>query len=308
MTLHPQAAQFLKEIEEKAPPAWSDMPLEEARLGYSNMLPYFGQPQAMHEVQTVQWTEHARARVYRPSDRRPLPVIVYFHGGGWVLGDIDTHDALCRRLANETQSCVVSVDYRLAPEAAYPHPFDDCFAATIRAAERAEEFGFDPQRIIVAGDSAGGNLAAAVAIRARDSAGPKLHAQVLIYPVVSPAADTKSYEEFATGFGLTRQAMKWFWEQYLGESAHADLQTTKPYASLLGHELAGLPPTLILTAEYDVLRDEGEAFAASLASANVRGRSKRYPGMLHAFLHLSSLFDSAETAFADITDFLRSLD
>ena len=199
----------------------------------------------MVESADVVVADQVSARIFTPAAAGPFPAVMYFHGGGWVLGDLDTHDTLCRRLANQSQFVVVSVDYRRAPEHKHPVPLDDCFAATRYVVNNAEKLQVDPQRLAVAGDSAGGNLAAAVALMARDQGGPKVSFQLLIYPVLQPNFETQSYLDCAEGFGLTRETMIWFWQQYLARESDGQ----QPYAApLVADDLRGLPPAHVITA------------------------------------------------------------
>ena len=237
-------------------------------------------------------------RVYRPRlDAAPLPLVVFFHGGGWVLCDLDTHEITCRQLANGTDAVVVSVDYRLAPEHRFPAAVEDAYAATTWAHAHAAELGADPTRLAVAGDSAGGNLAAAVPLMARDRGGPPIIFQVLVYPALERSFDTASYRENAEGYFLTALQMRWYWEQYLGDDDDA---ATHPYAApLRATSLRGLPPAHIVTAEYDPLRDEGEAYGRRLEEAGVPADVRRYDGMFHGFFSLDVL-DGSRQATADV--------
>lgn len=244
-------------------------------------------------------------RVYDPDPEETSSVVAYFHGGGFVFMSIETHDRVCRRLANATKAVVVSVDYRLAPEHRFPAALDDCMAVTHWLTGHAAEFAGDPERIAVAGDSSGGNLAAATALAARNG-GPGLAAQALVYPVIDAACATKSFAEIADRFPLTASQMRWFWSQYLGP----DGDPADPYASVLrATDLAEAPPALVITAEYDVLRDEGESYAQALRDAGVDVSSLRYPGMIHGFLSMDALTPAADEAMAEIAAFLtRALD
>jgi acetyl esterase len=243
------------------------------------------------------------ARVYTPvGDDPPQPVVAYFHGGGWVIMGIETHDGICRRLANASGAIVVSVEYRLAPEHRFPAALDDCFAATAWLAEHAAELGGDPARLAVAGDSAGGNLAAAVALRARVG-GPRLAAQVLAYPACDAAQNTASYRENGEDYLLTANDMAWFWDCYLGP----DGDPADAFASpLRAASLAGVAPALVLTAEYDPLRDEGEAYARHLGAFDVPVELHRFDGMLHGFLGMEALVSEADQAMARVAEFLRA--
>jgi acetyl esterase len=244
-------------------------------------------------------------RIYWPLGATgTLPLITYFHGGGWVICDLDSHDGSCRALANETGSVVVSVDYRLAPEHRFPAPAEDSYAAMVWAAEHAAELGADASRHAVAGDSAGGNLAAVVALMARDRNGPALRFQLLVYPVtdVSPGRDRHgSQTDNATGYFLTTSGMDWFRGQYLPEGEDG----SHPYASpFMADDLSNLPPAFVVTAEFDPLRDEGEAYGAKLAAAGVPVEVLRADGMFHGFFGMGELIPAVkpvtEQAFAAV--------
>jgi len=241
-------------------------------------------------------------RVYTPEGSGPLPIFVYFHGGGWVIGNLDTHDASCRTLTNLSGAIIVSVDYRLAPEHKFPIPFDDCYAAAGWAVENAKSLGGDPGRVAIGGDSAGGNLTATVALRARDERGPRFTHQLLVYPVTDAAYDTPSYRDNADGYFLTRSSMVWFWNHYLRDDRDRD----NPYASpLRAKNLEGLPPATVITAEYDPLRDEGEAYGARLEKAGVPTRVTRYDGMIHGFFGMTDVLDQAKDAMGEAAAVLR---
>jgi acetyl esterase/lipase len=236
------------------------------------------------------------------STGSPLPVMVYFHGGGWVVGDVDTHEAICRTLANAASCVVASVDYRCAPEFRYPTAAEDAHAATCWIAEHAGELGVDARRLALCGDSAGGNLAAVVPLMARDRGGPRVALQVLVYPVTDCDLDTPSYRENATGYILTREGMCWYWDQYAPGLA----ERREPYASpLRASSLAALPPALVITAEYDPLRDDGELYARRLAEAGVPVTLSRYPGMVHSFFRLTNVMDAARAAVREVADALE---
>jgi acetyl esterase len=243
-----------------------------------------------------------RIRIYRPQGSGPFPICLYFHGGGWVVGDLESHDHVCRSLARRAGAVVVNVDYRLAPETKFPGPLDDCAAALGWSEAHARDLEGDPQRISVAGDSAGAHLAAGLAIRMRDERGPRIALQLLVYPVTDNDFNTASYREFASGYGLTRNNMQWFWECYLRHAADGANPWNVP---LRAGDLRGLPPAFVLTAEYDVLRDEGEAYARRLQAAGVPVRCVRYNGMNHGFIRMAAVYPQADRAVTDLARALR---
>ncbi len=242
-------------------------------------------------------------RIYSFAAPQLLPVLVYFHGGGWVTGDLDTTDLRCRQLSDWAECIVVSVDYRLAPEHPFPAGVDDAYAATAWVGENASSFGGDAARVAVGGDSAGGNLAAAVALLARDKGAPRLAFQYLAYPVIDCDLNTASYLENAEGYMLSRSGMAWYWDQYVPEVS----QRGHPLASpIRAASHAGLPPALIVTAEFDPLRDEGEAYAAKLKTAGVPVELRRYDGLIHGFFNMTGAIDQAKVALMDSARSLRA--
>ena len=249
-----------------------------------------------------------RIRTYRPEAEGAVPTLLFFHGGGFVIGDLDTQDDHARLLCRDVGAVVVSVDYRLAPEHPFPRGLDDCLAATRWASAHIATLGGDPRRLAVSGDSAGGNLAAAVALASSSNGGPRLAAQLLLYPAVDMRDDDDgrypSRVANASGPILTLDAMEWFASQYLADTARAG----DPRASVvLAADLAGLPPAVVATAEYDPLRDEGEAYATRLAAAGVRVVVRRYPGMVHGFFGWGPWSAGAAEAIADICSAFRAL-
>jgi acetyl esterase len=241
-------------------------------------------------------------RIYVPPGARPLPVLVYFHGGGWVTGDLDVNDTWCRALAEWTPCIVVSANYRHAPEHPFPAAIDDAYAATRWVAANIGAYEGDPARIGVSGASAGGNLAAAVALRARDEQGPALHLQYLVYPVCDSSMTMPSYEANAEGYSLTREAMRWYWQCYVPDAGLRE----HPYASPAhAKDFSGLPPAYVLTAEFDPLRDEGEAYAAALKAAGVPVTLMRYDGQIHGFMSNHNEFDRAKLAMIESATQLR---
>jgi acetyl esterase len=244
-------------------------------------------------------------RIYTPAEARtPMGILMYFHGGGWVLGSLETHDILCRNLAIGAGCVVVAVDYRLAPEHKFPAAPEDCYAATQWAAANAGALGGDPSIIAVGGDSAGGNLATVVAMMARERGGPRLCFQLLFYPAISAANDTPSQREFAIdGFVLSRADMEWFWNHYLDSPADAKNPLACPN---LASSLKGLPPALILTASHDPLRDEGEAYGAALRKAGVAVALTRYDGVTHGFVSFADLLDKGKQGLGEASAALRA--
>jgi acetyl esterase len=234
-------------------------------------------------------------RIVRPAGTAEvLPVVMYFHGGGWILGDRDTHDRLIREIAVGVEAAVVFVDYSRAPEARYPVAIEQAYAATRYVAANAADLRIDPLRLAVAGDSVGGNMAAAVTLMAKKRRDPKIAFQVLFYPVTDSAFDTSSYTHFADGPWLTKRAMEWFWDAYLPDPAARKQPTATPLNASLD-QLAGLPEALVVVDENDVLRDEGEAYARKLSDAGVRVTSVRYNGTIHDFVMLNALADTPAT-------------
>jgi len=246
-----------------------------------------------------------KLRIYRPIGPGPFPLVPFFHGSGFVLCSLDTHDGMCRNLCAGAQCVVVSVDYRLAPEHKFPAGLDDCVFATRWTADNAAALEGDPKRLVVAGDSAGGNLAAATALRIRDEAGPHLSGQLLIYPVTDYyTPGTPSYQQNADGYGLTRDTMIWFWDHYLTDPSEA----ADPYvAPLQASDLSRLPPALIVTAEYDPLCDEGEYYAERLRAAGTPVQMSRWDGMNHGFFFWVGRVDKAGEAMADSCRWLRRI-
>ena len=242
-------------------------------------------------------------RLYTPHGAGPFPLLVFFHGSGFVLCSLDTHDGMCRNLCAGAACIVASVDYRLAPEHKFPAGIDDCLHATRWAAAHAAELGADPACIAVAGDSAGANMAAVTALRLRDEGGPGLCGQLLLYPVTDyHTPGTPSYEENAEGYGLTRDTMKWFWAHYLSDASEG----AHPHASpLRARDLSGLPPALVITAEYDPLRDEGERYADKLRTAGVFTALTRYGGVNHGFMFWAGVVDKAGVAMNEACGWLR---
>jgi acetyl esterase len=305
MALHPQAKAFLDNLAAGGAPPIEQLPLADARAVRSEMIEAGGPEQPVAEVRnrSVPGPDGPiRIRVYRPVRNETLPALIFFHGGGFVICNLDTHDRQCRALANASGCAVISVDYRLAPENKYPAAVNDAYAATQFIAEHPAEFGIDPNRIAVGGDSAGGNLATVVALLSRERGGPRLKFQLLIYPVVDFYDQSPSMQQYSQGYFLTREGMDWFTNSYL-PSREAGLE---PSASPMNAtDLSALPPAMVITAECDPLRDQGEEYARKLQGAGVPVELKRYEGMIHPFFQFGGILDTARVAMNDAASALR---
>jgi acetyl esterase len=308
MPLHPQLVPLAEGMAGPDAVKMSDMTPDEARASYLALSALFGPGEAVGSVEDRVVPGPAGeipVRVYTPAELSgPAPVVVFYHGGGWVIGDLESHDRECRAICNRARAIVVSVHYRRAPEAPFPAAFEDSVAALDWVGAHAGELGGDPTRIAVAGDSAGGNLSAAVALHARDHGGPKLCFQLLVYPAVDAAGDEQTYPslvENEAGPFLTTETMTWFQSHYVaggdvealsklpGETLRDPRMSPLHAAS---HE--GLPPTHVVTAELDPLRDQGRAYAEVLESAGVPVTLHEYDGMAHIFFQLSPICDDAK--------------
>jgi len=243
-------------------------------------------------------------RIYTPEGGGPFPILAWYHGGGMVVGDLDSADGTARNLCVGGNCVVVSVDYRLSPDTKFPGPAEDCMAATNWAVNNAASINGDPSRLAVGGDSAGGNLAASVSLMAADRGGPDIALQLLIYPMTDARSDTESYRANAEGYSLTKTTMEWYWDQYLASKDDA----ANPYAApLQAKSLAGQPPALVITAEFDPLCDEGEAYAKRLAEAGVETTTTRYDGVIHGFFSMSTVVDKSRQAVDEASAALRSV-
>jgi acetyl esterase/lipase len=297
MALDPQAAHVIELIVKSGRPPYHQLAPKDARQLFRETRPASTPPApqigAVRELEADGPHGAIPLRLYRPAgvaDSRRLPVLVFFHGGGWVIGDLETHDVLCRQVTAEGGVSVIAVDYRLAPEHKFPAAVDDAWAATRWIAAHAAELGVDPERLAVGGDSAGGNLAAVVALQARDARGPRIALQILLYPVTDLVSESRSYADLADGYMLTRDSMRWFRAQYLAKEEDAADWRVSP---LRAPSLAGLPPALVVTAGYDPLRDEGEAYAKKLREAGVSVDAVSFGGMIHGFVPMGRLIDAA---------------
>jgi len=300
MPLHPQVAELLMRAARSALPPYHTVSAPVARRIYRDTRAILA-PKApeLPEVRLLA-TENFTLRVYRPVKNEKLPALVYFHGGGWTIGDIDTHDVLCRQLSLGARCVVVSVDYRLAPEYPFPAAVEDCFAATEYVAQNAGKLGIGA--IAVGGDSAGGNLAATVSLLARDAGGPAIAFQLLIYPATDQRLATASHQRNAQGYLLTRDAIDYFRRAYLPDPKDWTDWRASP---LLAKSHASLPPALVITAGFDPLLDEGRAYAERLEAAGVPVEYREYADMVHGFILFGGVLDTANTAVADCCSVLR---
>lgn len=305
MPLDPQVKAFLDQLAASDLPPVESLTPREARLQMEAGSLMLGRLPAVGRVEDKTIPGPAgpiRARLTAPEGTEPLPALVYFHGGGWVTGSLFSHGHLCRALTLAANIAVIAIDYRLAPEAPFPAAVDDADAATNWIAHNALELGLDPGRLAVGGDSAGGTLAAVVARRLRDRGGPTLKSQLLLYPATDADFETESYRANAEGYMLTRAAMQWFWDQYVPDPA----QRLDPDASpLRTSHFEGLPPAIVVTTEFDPLRDEGDAYAEKLTAAGVPVVHLRYDGMIHGFLRRYKLLDRGQAALDEIAHALR---
>jgi acetyl esterase len=305
MAVDPQVAFVLDLVVKSGRPAYHTLSPKEARQLFKETRPASTpEPPAIGAVRDLS-AGGVPVRIYRPAgvpDATRLPGLVYFHGGGWVIGDLDTHDTLCRQLTAEAGISVVSVDYRLAPEHKFPAAADDAWAATQWVVKHADELGVDAARLAVGGDSAGGNLAAVVALLARDAGGPPIRLQALLYPVTDVGAESPSYAELADGYLLTRDSMRWFIAHYLGKPQDAEDWRVSP---IRARSLAGVAPALVVTAGYDPLRDEGDAYARQLRAAGVSVDHVTFGGMIHGFIPMGKLIETGNRAVSLIAGSLR---
>jgi acetyl esterase len=307
--LDPQAKAVIDLVIKSGRPPYHQLSPKDARQMYRDTRPACTPPApeigSVRDLVAESPAGPVPLRLYRPAGApasRALPALVFFHGGGWVIGDLETHDVMCRQIAAGAGIGVVAVDYRLAPEHRYPAAVDDAWAATRWIAAHGADLGIDAGRLAVGGDSAGGNLAAVVALLARDHGAPALALQVLIYPVTDAAAEAPSYAECADGFMLTRDSMRWFIAHYLGGTTGAADWRVSP---LRAPSLAGVAPALVVTAGFDPLRDEGDAYARRLREAGVRVDAVCYGGMIHGFAPMGRLIETGNRAVAHVAASVR---
>jgi acetyl esterase len=313
VTLDPDAAAVYAAFQAAGRPAYETLTPAEARAYYLAGRPVtHPEPPELASVQELSIpAPHGAiaARIYTPKKLRGAsglaPCLVFFHGGGWVIGDLDSHDVVCRKLASEGELIVISVDYRLAPEHKFPAAVEDAITATQWIADNAKQLGIDAERLSVGGDSAGGNLAAVVAISARDGNGPAIAGQVLIYPATDFNMAHPSHSEPETSILLTHSVIRWFRDHYLTGTADVHDWRASP---ALAKTLIGLPPAYVLTAGADPLRDEGDEFARRLKEAGVNVTYRHFPGQFHGFFTMGKLLQQANVAASEIADWLKGLD
>jgi acetyl esterase/lipase len=303
MSLHPQIANLLERVARAPLPPYHTVPAHVARRIYRDSRAVLA-PKApdVAEVRLLVFSNAVAVRAYRPVLNETLPALVFFHGGGWTIGDLDTHDVVCRQLALGARCAVFSVDYRLAPEHPFPAAVEDCFAATQFVHSNAKSLKIDPARIAVGGDSAGGNLAAVVALMARDKGGPPLAYQLLIYPATDQRCEFPSHERNGQGYLLTKEGIHFFRSAYLPNAKDTTDWRASP---LLAASHANLPPAFVLTAAYDPLVDEGRAYAERLAKAGAEVAYKEYSDMVHGFVLFGGVVDTANAAVAECCERLR---
>ncbi len=299
--LDPQIIKAMQAAEKAGYPSPETITPEEARANYEKIAKeQFGPVDEVHKVEDLD-AEGVPVRVYRPvKTKEPGRALIYFHGGGYVVGSIDTHDGIARALAKRAETIVVSAEYRLAPEHKYPAALDDCWQAARWVFANAKDLGIDETRVGVGGDSVGGALAAIVARKARD-AGTPFAVQLLIYPTTSSRQDTPGYSLFQSGYGLTRDTMAWYWEQYIGDYDGSQDVNVSPAAL---QDLRRLPRTIMVTAEADILRDEAEVYAQRIFFAGVETEGYRYDGMIHGFLRMAGIVDRSNKALDEIAETL----
>jgi acetyl esterase len=304
MNLHPDVLIYFTSVASEFPPPGTVPTAQESRALHKRLARKLGSGRAIKTVRNFAVpgpTGEIACRIYGDRDATPLPALVFLHGGGWIGGDLDTHDVLCRELAHGAGCAVIAVDYRLAPEHKFPGPYEDCLAACTHVLDHAAEFGVDPARIAIGGDSAGGNLAAAVAQALRQREGNRPCFQLLIYPFTDCRMATPAFAEMQPPAFTAREAA-WCLDQYLSSGSEVRDVRASP---ALAEDLSGLPPAFVITAEFDGLRDDGEAYALALVKAGVPVYVRRYLGVLHGFLSMPPELGVTAGAIRDVCEVLR---
>lgn len=303
MPLEPVTAAILAQIAESGAPEYHQLPVIESRALYTEVqsVPPSIEVYSVEDFVVPGPAGDIPVRLYRPNDK-PAPLHAHFHGGGWVIGNLVTHDADCREIVAASGCMVLAVDYRLAPEHPFPAAPEDCYAVSCWAAANSTQLGGSPGLISIGGDSAGGNLAAVVALMARDRNGPEFAMQLLLYPITEPSMASASFRENAEGYLLTKTMMAWFWDHYCPDIEQRKHPLISP---LMASDLSGLPPALMITAEFDPLRDEGEAYAARLKEAGVEVEMRRFNGFIHGFFSLAGIIEATREAVELVGTALR---
>ncbi len=308
MPLDPQVKLILEQmaaVTKGTPPISSYSPAEYRAISEQNMMFSLEKEEVsqVHDVQIPVDEGEIMARIYIPEGNGAYPVFLFYHGGGWMLGSVDSYDGMARMIANASGAIVVSVDYRLAPEHRFPVATEDCYQSLIWTKEHIEEYGGRQDCIIVGGDSAGGNLAAVVTLMAKERGGPSITGQVLIYPATSFTVSTPSMRENAKGYFLTKDMMNWLAYHYIH-----DEDRSSPYASpLIAEDVSGLPEAFVMTAEFDPLRDEGRLYADKLTAGGVSVQYKEYKGMIHGFVSMAAVIDQGKKAISHIGEVIKGM-
>jgi acetyl esterase len=307
MTLRPEYIKLLREAQEIGAPELWEIPISQTRSFSQAQLKITAEMAPIHSV-TDRYipgpTSDLHIRIFRPNESKDLPCIVYFHGSGWSLGFIDLFNPCLSMLSQESESIVIAVNYQKAPEHPFPQPFNDCYSTLEWVVNNTAELGVDPQNISVAGDSAGGNLAAAVALRSRDEQLVSLASQLLVYPCTNRDFSTPSYKKFATGYGLTTKSMEWFWNQYIQDEQHLDNSYACPARAT---SLKGLPPTVLITAQYDPLTSDGENFRDLLKRDGVYVIYREFEGVIHGFFRAPEVTTVSNQAISFVSEELKKL-
>ena len=306
MSLDPQAKALLKSMEESGSPPLNTLPPAEARVAYDKGSELFrGNPPDPHSIETIKIPNRdggITAWVYKPKESKNLPTLVFFHGGGFVIGSLKSHDTVCRSLCVQTQCLVISVDYRLAPEHKYPAALDDAWTATTWIAENIERLGGNSNNLAVGGDSAGGCLAASVSLLAKKTGAPSICKQLLIYPCTDMTARFDSHRTFGEGYRLTTELLEWFYNHYFDDEEDIAHWKASP---LNAENFENLPSTFILSAGFDPLQDEAKAYADKLKNAGVRVKHSHYKGMMHGFITMPGVIDKAKEAITECAEELK---
>ena len=307
MTLRPEYVKLLQDMAAMQVPELWEIPISQTRSFSQAQLKIAADLAPIHSI-TDRYipgpTADLHIRMFRPNDSENLPCIIYFHGSGWTLGFIDLFNPCLSMLSKESESIVIAVNYQKAPEHPFPEPFNDCYATLEWAVNNATELGIDPKNISVGGDSVGGNLAAAVALRCRDEQLISLASQLLVYPCTNKDFSTQSYNRFASGYGLSTKAMQWFWDQYLQDARHAD----NPYACpARATSLENSPPTILITAQYDPLTSDGENYRDLLARDGVEVAYKEFAGVIHGFFRAPEITTASNEAISFVSQELKKL-